>query len=79
MMKKRKRKKGFWKVTLFFISSFFVGFLINIYFKKYLLLQIWLVYCILRVRTVSNSWNFELNLFSIIEIVIKYKKYNSNC
>ena len=53
----RKRRKGFWKVALFFLSSFFVCFLM-VLLRCGDLGPGLDVFCVLRIRVVSNSRNF---------------------
>ena len=57
--KESKRRKEFWQIAFFLLSSFFVGvsesLIIGSSFGPNLH-----VFCILRVRMVLNFWNFEL-------------------
>ena len=66
--KERKRRKGFWKVAFFFLSSFFVGFLIIVYFKKYILAQIWSLFFVFQrfeqfqILEILNYLNIQFSL-----------------
>ena len=58
MKKKEKEGRGFGNLPSFYLSSFLLVSH-NPLFLKILLVKIWSLFCILSVRTVSNSWYFE--------------------
>ena len=62
---KRKKKKGFWKVAFFFLSFFLVCFLIVVCLWRWFWYKFGRVFCILRIRAVSSSWNFEFSFESL--------------
>ena len=63
--KERKRRKGFWKVALFFLSFSSVCFLIVVCLRRWFWYKFGRVFCILRIRAVSSSSNFEFGFESL--------------